>query len=536
MRSLDRAWLATPLLTAFAVLRVGPASPGEYSMTDLAITLIATVAVAGVIAASVHFGAAKLGGARRSVCAVDLLLAAMTALFFWGVPLVLLLRDVSGLAVSPRYTVIVAFVATAATIGFAWRRGSTFIAAARFIITASVLLVGGSCIQLLIHQLYLHRRVSRSPMIAAVMEPVPTNAPPASAASVRPDIYVLVLDARANAATLREHFGYDDSAFTDSLRALGFVLPARFHSNYVHTALSLPSLLNFRHVDGIRADEGKFGRSAVAQALVEKNRSAALLKAHGYRYYLFPSEWYGLTERSSLADRTFHAIPFWSWRQVLGTEFRQALFTGTPVMLLPWLGDPTRHARATFDGLKAVPNDSAPTFVLAHFLLPHTPYVFGADCHPDEQPDPGDDSGLEKRLYIRQVRCTNDLVLETVTEILARSESPPVIAIVADHGSRVMPFTFDVPIQGRVPALEERFGAFGAFLTPGAPDDLFAAELTLVNVMQRLLVTYFGAEIPPSEDRYFAAEEATPFEIREIPAEVATGRALNGDSGPVDFP
>ena len=41
--------------------------------------------------------------------------------------------------------------------------------------------------------------------------------------------------------------GSDNHVFLDSLRQLGFVVPA-VHSNYCHTFLSAPSMLNALHI------------------------------------------------------------------------------------------------------------------------------------------------------------------------------------------------------------------------------------------------------------------------------------------------
>ena len=45
-----------------------------------------------------------------------------------------------------------------------------------------------------------------------------------------------------------EVFGFDDSSFVDALNKRGFDVATRSRSNYLLTALSLPSLLNMRHV------------------------------------------------------------------------------------------------------------------------------------------------------------------------------------------------------------------------------------------------------------------------------------------------
>ena len=92
------------------------------------------------------------------------------------------------------------------------------------------------------------RVVRRSALVQRLAQPIRVQ----SGAEVGPkrDIYLIVLDEYANAEVTEWLFGFDNHVFLDSLRQLGFVVPA-VHSNYLHTFLSLPSLLNAAHVAGL---------------------------------------------------------------------------------------------------------------------------------------------------------------------------------------------------------------------------------------------------------------------------------------------
>ena len=518
-------WAAAPLLAAFAVLRVAADAPGEYSLLDLLLTLVTVTAVAAVLAGTVHVGAARIARRPSTVRMVDLVFALAVAFLFLGSSLAAAFTDATGYLLRVRFI----FLAVTVAIGAAWLRRASFLGATRFVTTAAVFLVVGACVHAMSWVIRSDRAPAVDRLVAQLGKGVPAGVGSAPDAAGGRDIYLLILDARANGRALRKYFGYDDGAFTDSLRALGFTIPQQVRSNYVWTSLSLPSMLNFAYVNELHTDGDDWRANAAARDLVRGNRTAVFLKARAYRYYLFPSEWHPPTASSPLADDTFRALPATHPHRVSGTAFRREVFGGTPIERLGWLGDPAAHPRRTLAGLSRVADDPRPTFVLAHVLLPHDPYVFGDACAPHRQ-DPRSDLELAKRLYIQQLRCTNDLVLAAITDILARSERTPIIAIVGDHGARLAVFEGASRQLDPQDALEEPYAAFGAFLTPGVPD-LFAGEVSLVNVMQRILVSYFAAQVDPSPDRFFASGFRTRFRLTEVTGKLA-GRSLGQPKPP----
>ena len=120
--------------------------------------------------------------------------------------------------------------------------------------------------------------VRDSRLLASWRAPIPG---PAEPPGPRRDIYLIVLDEYANSAVLRERFGYDNRPFEDSLRALGFHVPRLVRSNYAHTLLSIPSLLNAAHLTAPGAGDGAGGTRIRRSPnhLVEQSRVAELLQA-----------------------------------------------------------------------------------------------------------------------------------------------------------------------------------------------------------------------------------------------------------------
>ena len=319
---------------------------------------------------------------------------------------------------------------------------------------------------------------------------------------------------------MREVLRYDNSAFEDTLRALGFVIPREMQSNYTQTFLSLPSLLNATQLTQLTQDEGETSRSYVLPSyLTKNNRAARFLKSQGYRYVLFPSAWFPATQDSPLADVVFDSWPELSLAsEVRRTELRRAVVRST--MLRRW--SRTMSSDRSFDlrfmeGLRGMAADSAPTFVLAHPSCRTTRIYLDASCRTLERPlaprEIEDGEPVYRAARIAQLRCVDSLVVDVVTTLLRESRPEPVILIVGDHGTQ-----FADPLHLRRPQsvspafVRERFGALGAFHLPAGGDSALSGSVTLVNVMGHVLRYYFGADLPPSsDDRYVSGTQPYRF-------------------------
>ena len=353
----------------------------------------------------------------------------------------------------------------------------------------------------------------RSTLVRQLAAPVPVTDPVAAATRNSPkrDIYLIVLDGHPNARVVREAMGYDITPFEDSLRALGFTIPREMHSNYAQSILSIPSLLNGEHLLQLAEDVGAKNTSyALPRYLVENNRTARFLKGQGYKYVLFPSAWWTSTQHSPLADSEFNARPdFRLANEVRRTELRVAVLNSTLLRYLPEAGIDTLYDFRSMRGIRQMPADPAPTFVFAHFLLPHVPYYLDAQCHAVPRPilpTMEDADPMQQGPYLAQLRCVDSLVLDLVTTLLRTSRPAPVIIVVGDHGSRFAGPTFvERPESVSTALIRERFGAFGAFYVPAGGDSQFTGSVTLVNVMRNVLRYYFGADLPPRPDGMYVS-------------------------------
>jgi hypothetical protein len=331
------------------------------------------------------------------------------------------------------------------------------------------------------------------------------------------DIYLIILDEYANAEITAARYGFDNRAFLDSLRQLGFVVPV-VHSNYVHTLLSIPSLLNASQLADITVDLGPGTRDpTVPNYLVENNRAVAFLQSHGYRFAFFPSLWWPSTRHNVHADvETGSNDHFDVMRELARTELRRDLRMASMLDLLhrerEWQAADADHLLRTFAGLARVPRMPGPVFAFAHVLSPHKPFTFTADCRPLARVPVSSKTG---NLYVEQVKCLDRMVLHLVTGLLRDSEVPPVILLQGDHGLPSPAFDSAATADAIPPeAAYERLGAFGAYYLPDNGAAAFGDSVTIVNVLGDVLRYYAAADLPREPDDMYLSSYSRPYAFK----------------------
>jgi hypothetical protein len=334
--------------------------------------------------------------------------------------------------------------------------------------------------------------------------PLPTLSADRTAVSDRRDIFLIILDKYTGGEVLSSHFDFDNGEFEDFLRDRGFVVPHSAQANYPLTLPALASMLNLDYLHALPHD-------LPLNEAVANNRVAGFLKSQGYRFAFFPTG-YRLTHRSRLADvqllppeqdrGEFAAV--WVATTMLpelargacalaGCDGARILTRAQLAEIMDW----------KFDRIQGLAGGGQPTFVLAHLLLPHEPYLYHADCSHREPYWPAGFGLLHDEAathgYLDQIRCANRKLKELVDSLLARSARPPVILLQADHGHGRF---------GKVPPLEklssaqvrERMSVFAAYFLPDLPVDAIADSVTPVNALRLVLRHYLQADLPPLEE------------------------------------
>jgi hypothetical protein len=398
----------------------------------------------------------------------------------------------------------------------------------RYLTTLTVILVGWSTVKLIGQTIRWTGFSAESSW--------PSNNTKVAVAQIHqggPDIYLIILDKYTGSRSLRNNFGFDNSNFENFLVDHGFVLPQTAQANYIYTALSLASLLNYRYLDDdLSADPTVESRNiAYVNHLVEDSEVSRFLKARGYRFIFFPTA-FPVTASNRFADlqvpnprqiltefeivwrRTTLAQPVLSWVcQRIDCGNAVTPFTAEVPKLLEW----KFHQLSR---LPKWPRDGRPLFVFVHLTVPHEPYVFNADCsiRPPLWPSYSavQDETPEKQAYVAQILCLNQRLKGIVERILQDSPIPPIILLQGDHGHGRMPLHIPDLDNVTPDRIAERAHIFAAYYLPGAGKGLVYDSISPVNVFRTVFRQYFQADLPPLPDKTYWSPGTNLFKFTRV--------------------
>jgi hypothetical protein len=106
--------------------------------------------------------------------------------------------------------------------------------------------------------------------------------------------------------------------------------------------------------------------------------------------------------------------------------------------------------------------------------------------------------------YLDQLMFINQEILAAVDGILAKSKTPPIMVIQADHGSGIF---FD-PTSIEKSCLYERFSILNAYYLPGVDPNSVPMDLSPVNSFRFIFNAYFQTSLELLPNRqYFSISE-----------------------------
>jgi hypothetical protein len=315
----------------------------------------------------------------------------------------------------------------------------------------------------------------------------PLPAPPTPAK--RPDIYVLIPDDYARADVLRRYFHYDNSAFVAALRRRGFEVSNDARSPYSDSESNIAAALNMGYLDGLAHVLGEKSQDVrPLKTLMEDSRASRLASSAGYRNVHLDSD--EVTFAAGNPDISSVATPdsfpsLWLRKTVLrqlGGRF--GFDDGAQDERF------RRNYRSSFARLDSVTDQRGPKLVVFHTLLPHDPYIFGAQGQSVTFPSTSDEvihSRLGMKYYLPQLRYVEGRLLHSVDTIRRRSKDA-VIVIQADEGFESGDKTFD-----EATALDIRVKGLLALSLPGVRRVRAPQPPNAVNTLRYVYNRLFGA-------------------------------------------
>jgi len=505
----SRLSLLYPL--AFAILPAlffAQSAPGVFAPADVAVTCLALLLPFAVL-----FGTLALLPRRIATGETIALIVFVVVLWFYGYADVY--RRVDRLVPDvPWHAVLLSLglgITVSGVIGLA-RRPAMQHQLTLFLALSAVVLIAVNATSVVVTEGSDEIAMRQSALAKELAAPLaPASGPARPTAGAPRDIFLLILDEHADAPTVRAVTHTDIEPFVDSLRRLGFTVPRAVHNNYVHTTLSLPSLLNFTHLGDLAGEAGRRSRDpSLADHLLQWNRAVRFLRARGYEVVFAPSQWWPATRHMHGSDREIVAWPRWHLLQWASRGLARRLEPHT-LLALGRRGHPadTDFIRRTIAALERAPSGRRPRFVIAHILSPHEPFVFDAACRDVPTPT------TPRQGYGQQVQCIDRLVLGLVTRLIAHASVPPIILLQGDHGTGFLGFA-EEPSAGAVSPAQarERFAAFGAYYLPAGGEAALGTEVTLVNLLPKVFNYYFDAGLPMERDHLYMSVERAPLDFR----------------------
>ncbi len=316
-----------------------------------------------------------------------------------------------------------------------------------------------------------------------------------------PDIYYIILDLYSRADVLKDLYGFDNSGFIQSLNDLGFYVAECSQSNYVSTAPSLASSLNFDYLqnlsDEFQPDETEH---LYMFKLLENNAVKESLSSMGYETVAFATGFPSMEWRD--AD-TFIAPPYGPITEfevlVLLSSYAR-IFDDFDIINLDNIHAERFRERTLLilDSFDEVANLPGPKFVYIHLITPHTPFAFDKDGNPvaPDQTKPIDG-------YVNQVMFINKFILPNLQMLIDESESPPVIILQGDHGQ----LNKNKAAQLKI---------LNAYYLPDGYDALYPS-ITPVNSFRIIFNSYFGTKFSqlPDESYYSSRSRLYDFTVMQ---------------------
>jgi len=334
--------------------------------------------------------------------------------------------------------------------------------------------------------------------VPLAIQPSPTAEPivhvDPSRSTARPDIYLLLLDGYARSDTLAS-VGYDNEPFLSALEERGFQVARDATGMYDTTAEVLVSLVHGRDTkEVLDAPVGSLTGRRELRGLIHAAPLLDEMRQLGYEI-ITSAPTYSLVTLDSadvyLDDGQLNEFEL----SVLDDTALAGIVDAVAPNLLNRVH--ASRIRSNFQHVTevAAADRNQPTFMLAHVMSPHAPFVFDENGHP---PPPlacypsscrfgqTRDIGITDQefwgLYSEQVDYLNGVVLDTVDELIDDPET--IIVVFSDHGAR----------RSAVSRQEWRRTLFAARM-PGV-DDPFKGAGHAPAILPILLNTYFGMDAP----------------------------------------
>lgn len=315
----------------------------------------------------------------------------------------------------------------------------------------------------------------------------------------KPDVYLIVFDEYAGNEELKNVFGYDNSPFLDSLRSRNFKVIDSSISNYDKTPFSISSLLNMKY-HSMENYEYTDKNMDYCYRSIARNPVVDVFEKQGYHFLNFSI--FDFKSNPAIINKTFlvSGINLITSQTLLG-RFKREVFKN---ILTKWFPESKAYKSMVYSDLgnnekifsktlrSAEKKDVMPKFVYSHLMMPHFPYYFDSTGKMIDIRFMTKQFMYDENLYLSYLKYTNKKIIALVDTILKKSDKPPVILLLSDHGFRYVP-------QKEQSFL--KYSNLAAIFLPRGDYKAYYPTMSNVNQMRVLLNQLFGFHYPILEDK-----------------------------------
>ena len=325
-----------------------------------------------------------------------------------------------------------------------------------------------------------------------------------------PDVYYIVLDGYVGINSLKEFLGFDNQEFVTFLKNQGFYVPQQSFSNYPVTPSSMAATLNMQYVNHLSDIVGTdLDNMHPTFTVIQENLVMKKFKSKGYTLIGFGTDVVHLNE-SKKFDFHYCENKTLLNNKLVNTILHQSII-GYFIEKVSYK-EQRDAILCAFSKLPEIKNIDGPTFLYAHFNMPHTPYIFSADGEPL---DPARKSNLGSSddidSYINYLKFTNKKIGKLVEQLLETDELP-IIIIQSDHGSG-FGLDWENPTDDM---LRQKMSNFQAIYFPNTNNDLVGKATTPVNIFRILFNSYFNENHEILSDKIFWNTWTKPYDFKDI--------------------
>lgn len=340
-----------------------------------------------------------------------------------------------------------------------------------------------------------------------------------------PDIYYLIFDRYGNIETLKNSYNFDNSKFTTYLSQKGFYVADKSTSNYLKTGHSLASSLNMEYINFLADELGEDSTNLLPlYDMLQDYKVWRMLKERKYTFIHFGS-WWKNTSFNPYADNNYNLYPLPEFSMLL-YQTTAAYPVGSQLLKFDQYKLQWKRVYYEFEKLQEIPKIEQPTFVFAHILVPHNPFVFDRDGNYITHEDRAKKS--QRDGYVDQVIFINKKIKELVDTLLAdkNKRNHPIIIIQGDEGffpkrySKRQEEGFDDFdwTKATPQELKEKMSILNAYYFPGVDvNKVLYPTITPANSFRLVFNLYFNTNYDLMPDKnYIFSDDLHPYRFEEV--------------------